>query len=71
MEYMLFAGSIYYASGGFNDYTGSYSSLEEAITEYTLRNKEEQGEVSNLWDWGQVVYLPTKQIVWESEIKPY
>ena len=41
MRYMLFAGDLYSARGGFLDYQGSYGTEGEAGFEFHLRCKEE------------------------------
>lgn len=51
-RYLLFAGEYYYPSGGFNDYKGSFDSIEEAIS-----------NVMSYHDWYHIVDLDTLKII--------
>lgn len=52
-RYALFVGDYYYPGGGWDDYQGSFSSLEEAQVSYT----------PSAWKWAHVVDLDTEVIV--------
>jgi hypothetical protein len=58
-RYLLFSGSNYYASGGWNDFREDYDTLEEA--KEGLRIHQEQ--------WWQIVDITTKTMV-DSEGHP-
>lgn len=60
LRYMLFSGPTYYPDGGFNDYRGSYESVEEAVAEITLRRDQ-----TRMVDWFHVVDKQTLEIVRE------
>lgn len=49
--YALFAGDTYYPRGGMNDLIGRYETIEEA-----------KAVVDN-FEWYQIVYLPTLNII--------
>jgi len=54
-RFLLFAGSYYYPSGGWNDFVQSFESLESA-KDYIITN------VSG-YDWIQIVDSKTEEIV--------
>lgn len=56
-RYLLFAGSTYYASGGWNDFVEDFDTYEEAWAHYHEANKEhaEQGRTYPRYDWGHAV----------------
>ena len=51
--YLLFAGSNYYPSGGWDDFVGSFHTHSEALREWE-KNKR---------DWGQIVSTETETVV--------
>ena len=66
-RYLLFAGSHYYPSGGFNDFIGSFDTIEECQLEKNVT--ETHGDKSfSLYDWAHVVDGENefKQISWMS-----
>lgn len=52
-RYLLFAGSAYYADGGWNDWHGDFDSIEEALVHRTTLH----------YDWWHIVDITTKAIV--------
>lgn len=59
MEYMLFAGSCFYAAGGMNDFKGLFDSVESAITGKDAVRLD-YGESP---DWYQVVNCLSLEVV--------
>lgn len=56
MYYLLFAGSDYYPSGGWDDFRGSFKTIEEA----KAAAAEIKSYGSNVYDWYQIVdFAPT------------
>lgn len=60
-RYLVFGGDIYYASGGINDFIGSYDTLDAAI-EAALKKDD---------DWYHIFDSETKKVVDSSYNKPY
>ena len=54
-RYLLFQGETYYPDGGWNDFIGSYDSIEEA--ENVLINKDAK------FTWWHIVDSTTEEIV--------
>ena len=59
MRYLLFAGEDYYPAGGFDDFVGSYDTMEQA-KETSLDNKNWAHIVSISVD-GTIVQQATKE----------
>lgn len=59
--YILFAGTVYYPGGGWNDYKGTFASKAEAEKFY------QQGETINdrvyHWEWAHIVDANTKTVI--------
>lgn len=55
-KFLLFSGSIYYASGGWLDFKSSHDTLEEA-------NQTAMANISHGYDWWHVVDTETMQEV--------
>lgn len=51
--FILFGGEAYYAKGGLNDFEGTFSTLEGAISWAQHKEQPYQGG----WDWWQIVTL--------------
>jgi hypothetical protein len=66
-RFLLFAGEIYYASGGFHDLIGSFDSLEEAVSDA----ENDAPEVSGFRQWWHVFDLDARKVVAQSEKKPH
>ncbi len=49
-RYILFSGISYYASGGFNDFTGTYDSLKDAIKAGETQPGTYYPEWYHVWD---------------------
>lgn len=58
-RFMLFAGSVYYPYGGWDDYRGSFAYQDQAKDEATRLFKDESWRSF----WWQIVDLETKEIV--------
>jgi hypothetical protein len=58
MIFLLFSGSFFYADGGWFDYKGSYSSIDEAVGEIEGPNIKSSDK-----DWWHIVDSRTRQIV--------
>lgn len=53
-RYALFAGSFYYPSGGWNDFKGTYHTVQEAVDYIeAYANSDEE------YDWYHVIDLAT------------
>jgi len=63
MNYLLFAYDAYDAAGGWRDYIGSYSSIDEALI-----GLQDTGEN---YDFFHIVDLSTKIQVWDHDGKVY
>jgi len=59
LRYALFAGDDYYPNGGWQDFSGSYASLEEALAAGRAHLDENYGS------WYQVVDLSVGSVVAE------
>jgi hypothetical protein len=57
-RYLVFKGPRFYPCGGWEDFAGSFVSLDDAIS------KAGEGQ-SFVAGWAHVVDLETEQIVWE------
>jgi hypothetical protein len=55
-QYLVFAGSDYYPSGGWKDFKGSFDSIDEAKK---FLNTEELRS----YDWWQIVDTTTQEVV--------
>ncbi len=55
MRFLLFAGSDFYPSGGWDDFVCSYETLEQAMDHDMHRE--------SCWDWAHVVDLEFRVIV--------
>lgn len=57
-RFLVFMGSVFYPCGGWNDFKGDFSSLDEAKS--FILNAE------NDWasDWAQIFDTKTRKIVW-------
>lgn len=53
-RYLVFAGDSYYTAGGWDDFHGSYNTLQEAKT--AARDAEK-----TRYDWTQIVDIATGQ----------
>lgn len=51
-KYLLFAGEYYYPSGGFNDFKGSFDTMEDA-----------QSNIQDWHDWYHIVDSESLEIV--------
>lgn len=85
MSYLLFAGECYYATGGYNDFYGSFDYLIDAIK--VANQLLAEGDVGvdtdesvywesrrknyNYFDWWQIVDSETNRIVMKSGVTPY
>lgn len=56
-EYMLFAGSIYYPSGGWEDFKGYFDDIEKAKNWLRLEEKDAS------FMWAHIVYK--NNIIWK------
>lgn len=56
-KFLLFAGTCYYARGGFNDFIGAYATAEEAIAKYENIHGtyDEKEEIQGKYEWCHVV----------------
>ena len=67
--FALFAGDRYYPGGGWNDYVGTYPSLDDAYAAYIQGPKnedepDEDGYVATYkYGWGHVVNVVTNCVV--------
>lgn len=64
-KYLAFYGSVYYPSGGMNDFIGDYETLEEAIQSINKKHREES--YLDSWDcaWASIWSTKDKGIVYE------
>lgn len=66
-RFLTFKGSIYYPSGGMDDFHADFDSLAEAIQEVVARaQKETVYDLSELWkfSWAHVYDTTERRIVW-------
>jgi len=80
-RYLLFGGSQYYATGGFNDYVGSFCAVSEAIeaasTRRQLDSRPWPGDppreplTEPVYEWWQVVDTRAWEIVARSQYQAY
>ncbi len=54
-RYMLFAGSQYYPSGGWDDFKDSFDTCEEALVAARLQETGYKGKTKPVYDWFHVV----------------
>lgn len=54
LQFAVFAGEYYYPRGGWDDFQGTYATLEDAVS------------VGRQWQWHHVVDLSTGSVVAES-----
>ena len=66
MIYHLFAGQIYYAKGGINDYVSSSFDYLELKQKFNILQEENKRD----WQWYQIVDQHLN-LIEESEKKPY
>lgn len=66
-RYLLFAGQVYYASGGWRDYRGSFTDLVIA----KLRAEELLNNEDAIFDWYHIVDVDSGEIVDQSETEAY
>lgn len=59
--FALFAGDVYYPSGGWNDFRGTFDTIEAAKDRYL--EGEMWGDHNHKWEWGHVVNLETRECV--------
>jgi hypothetical protein len=67
-RYLTFAGSCFYARGGFNDLAGEADSVAEAKIAALALMEEDHGSESV--DWWQIVDIQTGAVVEASEATP-
>ena len=60
-RYLLFAGSTYYAPGGWNDYIGSYDS--STVAEQIVLDANADNAHYSDYDWWHVVDAITMKVV--------
>ena len=67
--FALFAGENYYPGGGWNDYVGTFDSLDAAYARYiqgpaNTDEPDEDGYVATYrYDWGHVVNVVSNNVV--------
>lgn len=59
-RYLVFCGDVYYAGGGWCDFIGSFSSLEEAKGKDTEANIDDKSGT-----WCHIVDISTGEVVYE------
>lgn len=59
-KYLLFAGSIFYATGGMKDFVESFDTIKEAKVHFKQNSKKEQ------WGWMHIVSYATLEIVFDA-----
>jgi hypothetical protein len=64
-QFLLFACSQYYPSGGWNDLKGDFETLDEAKEEWNKYAKEK------VYDWGHIVDLKTGEMVEDLRLQNY
>lgn len=69
-RYLLFAGYCYYASGGFNDFRGSFDTITETMDRHKAGNGLSQEGMSS-WEWYQVFDRETGRMSAWSEDQPH
>lgn len=73
--YLLFAGSIYYADGGWRDFRGCYATIEEALTMLQPGTKVMEdiagGPFEEHIHWYHIVDIRTRTIVAQSRNQAY
>lgn len=65
-RFLLFAFEVYYPSGGWFDFQGSFDTQQKAVNKVI----EMRNDLENPWDIYQIVDAQTEQIVAEGEVKP-
>jgi hypothetical protein len=72
-RFLAFQGSLYYPSGGMDDFHADFDSLSEAIQEVVAHaQKENVHALSDLWrfSWAHVYDTTERRIVWtEADLK--
>lgn len=67
-RYLTFIGTIYYPSGGMDDFKGDFDTLEEAINfiEKYVDNNKDYETVERQWrfTWANVWDMETRTKVW-------
>lgn len=63
LKYALFAGSTYYPSGGWNDWRGSFSTIEEAL----IAGMDSVVHFGSGFDWWHIVDQEAGEIIRESK----
>ncbi len=75
--FLLFANEAYYASGGWGDFRGAFSSKEEAASAgrlllgTTLKVGGPEDDIRVFIDWWHVVDLASNSIVAASRVQAY
>ncbi len=60
--FALFAGDVYYPYGGWGDFKGMFTTVEEAKDFFDKGERWGDDHIHH-WNWYQVVNLETKEIV--------
>jgi hypothetical protein len=68
MAKLLFAGEYYYATGGFNDFKGTFSSLEQAMS---VVNAEAHNVRYDSWEWWHIIDSDTLGVVARSDYQAH
>jgi hypothetical protein len=58
-RYLLFAGELYYPSGGWDDFVNSFDTIEECMAAET--------NTTSGYDWAQIVDTTTGKIIGKTE----
>lgn len=67
-RFLAFAGSNYYPDGGWNDFKGSFETLEEAIKELDPDIRTRWPSEAPLYDWTHIVDTEDgRRCVWLSQ----
>lgn len=65
-RFLLFVGQAYYPHGGFNDFFGSFDTLEEAV-----QNAQEPSKYGYCHDWAHIIDSEKGVVVYADEYSEY
>ncbi len=63
-RFMAFYGSVYYPSGGMDDFVGDFDSMEEALEAINRKNAEGSDEVRWRYAWAHIYDTESRAEVW-------
>lgn len=72
-RFLVFGGDVYYASGGFHDYMGSFDTLEEAerFANATHQVHPKIDRQEDNYEWWHIFDMAERRIVKHSEFQGY